>query len=335
MTSGAAGVHRLHLGHDRASQGRARHATASISAATRSVAAQYPTLVEKAHRTVAYLPLCHVLGRDIAVTLAADDAARAAHRRDGGGPAGDPVRDGADRAVHRAALPAEAGRAGARAGRQHLGPQALRLRSGDRLCARATSSGAGRARRAGCSSARACRVARGGVPPGAQQDRLRQAGAGGLGRRAAAGRDHGGVAHAGRQRVRDVRPDRDGRRHHRGAARAVPAAGRRRHGAGGLRGEAGGRRRDPGALAGPVRGLLEQPGGVRWRCSATTGWMRTGDVGEWRDGDAAPDRPRARLPRHLRRQDHLAVLHRERAAGEPLPRRGGRVRPRPQVSRPR
>jgi long-chain acyl-CoA synthetase len=38
-------------------------------AATRSVAAQYPMLVEKPHRTVAYLPLCHVLGRDIAVTL--------------------------------------------------------------------------------------------------------------------------------------------------------------------------------------------------------------------------------------------------------------------------
>jgi long-chain acyl-CoA synthetase len=38
-------------------------------AATRSVAAQYRTLVEKPHRTVAYLPLCHVLGRDIAVTL--------------------------------------------------------------------------------------------------------------------------------------------------------------------------------------------------------------------------------------------------------------------------
>jgi long-chain acyl-CoA synthetase len=38
-------------------------------AATRTVAAQYPTLVEKPHRTVAYLPLCHVLGRDIAVTL--------------------------------------------------------------------------------------------------------------------------------------------------------------------------------------------------------------------------------------------------------------------------
>ena len=38
-------------------------------AATRSVASQYPTLTEKLHRTVAYLPLCHVLGRDIAVTL--------------------------------------------------------------------------------------------------------------------------------------------------------------------------------------------------------------------------------------------------------------------------
>src|SRR5262245_53177689 len=38
-------------------------------AATRSVAAQYPTLVAKPHRTVAYLPLCHVLGRDIAATL--------------------------------------------------------------------------------------------------------------------------------------------------------------------------------------------------------------------------------------------------------------------------
>src|SRR5438477_3672518 len=38
-------------------------------AATRSVASQYPTLSAKPHRTVAYLPLCHVLGSDIAVTL--------------------------------------------------------------------------------------------------------------------------------------------------------------------------------------------------------------------------------------------------------------------------
>jgi long-chain acyl-CoA synthetase len=38
-------------------------------AATRSVAAHYPTLNAKPHRSVAYLPLCHVLGRDIAITL--------------------------------------------------------------------------------------------------------------------------------------------------------------------------------------------------------------------------------------------------------------------------
>ena len=29
----------------------------------------YPTLAERVHRTVAYLPVCHILGRDIAVTL--------------------------------------------------------------------------------------------------------------------------------------------------------------------------------------------------------------------------------------------------------------------------
>ena len=38
-------------------------------AATATVADHYPTLYEKDHRTVVYLPLCHILGRDIAVTL--------------------------------------------------------------------------------------------------------------------------------------------------------------------------------------------------------------------------------------------------------------------------
>lgn len=38
-------------------------------AAAASVADHYPTLYAKAHRTVVYLPLCHVLGRDVAVTL--------------------------------------------------------------------------------------------------------------------------------------------------------------------------------------------------------------------------------------------------------------------------
>jgi long-chain acyl-CoA synthetase len=38
-------------------------------AAADTVVGQYPTLREKPHRTVVYLPMCHVLGRDVAITL--------------------------------------------------------------------------------------------------------------------------------------------------------------------------------------------------------------------------------------------------------------------------
>lgn len=38
-------------------------------AATYNLVEHYPTFAAKPHRTVAYLPLCHILGRDIAVTL--------------------------------------------------------------------------------------------------------------------------------------------------------------------------------------------------------------------------------------------------------------------------
>jgi long-chain acyl-CoA synthetase len=38
-------------------------------AAAANIVDHYPTLTQKAHRTVGYLPLCHVLGRDAAVTL--------------------------------------------------------------------------------------------------------------------------------------------------------------------------------------------------------------------------------------------------------------------------
>ena len=38
-------------------------------AATDTVVAQYPTLRAKPHRTVIFLPMCHVLGRDAAITL--------------------------------------------------------------------------------------------------------------------------------------------------------------------------------------------------------------------------------------------------------------------------
>jgi long-chain acyl-CoA synthetase len=38
-------------------------------AATANILDHYPTLARNAHRTIAYLPLCHVLGRDLALTL--------------------------------------------------------------------------------------------------------------------------------------------------------------------------------------------------------------------------------------------------------------------------
>jgi long-chain acyl-CoA synthetase len=38
-------------------------------AATANIVDHYPTLGRKEHRTIGYLPLCHVLGRDVAVTL--------------------------------------------------------------------------------------------------------------------------------------------------------------------------------------------------------------------------------------------------------------------------
>jgi long-chain acyl-CoA synthetase len=38
-------------------------------AATANILEHYPTLAHNEHRTIAYLPLCHVLGRDLAVTL--------------------------------------------------------------------------------------------------------------------------------------------------------------------------------------------------------------------------------------------------------------------------
>src|SRR5262245_18976513 len=38
-------------------------------AATDTVVTQYPTLREKPHRTVVFLPMCHVLGRDVAINL--------------------------------------------------------------------------------------------------------------------------------------------------------------------------------------------------------------------------------------------------------------------------
>lgn len=38
-------------------------------AATANIVDHYPTLAQQEHRTIIYLPLCHVLGRDVAITL--------------------------------------------------------------------------------------------------------------------------------------------------------------------------------------------------------------------------------------------------------------------------
>ena len=74
------------------------------------MAAHYPTLTAKPHRTVAYLPLCHVLGRDIAVTLPLITELVPHIGETRRGPHGDAVRNGPDGVLHGAALSAKARR---------------------------------------------------------------------------------------------------------------------------------------------------------------------------------------------------------------------------------
>ena len=169
-------------------------------AATRSVAAQYPTLVEKPHRTVAYLPLCHVLGRDIAVTLPLMTQL-VPHIGETSEDLPETLFETAPTVLF--TVPRYLQKMAANVLVQVGSSSALKRFAYDRamaLCARACATALDRRRRAGRRGIVARGVARARVPAGAQQDRLRQARAGRLRRRAAAGRDHGGVAHAGRQR---------------------------------------------------------------------------------------------------------------------------------------
>ena len=328
--AGAAGLHRLHLGHDRASQGRARHPRQASGRHALGGGAVSDADGEAAPhgRLPAAVPCA---GPRYRRDPAADDGPRAAHRRNGGGPAGDAVRNGADGAVHRAALPAEDGGAGAGAGRQHLGassgsptiaPSRLRGR---------TSSAAGRARRRHCPSLQHALwraavfrpilnkigfdklelVVSGGAPLPAETMAVWHMLGVNVCEMYGQTETAGGII-AG-QRGPFPRP---------GDVGTVPE---------GFEVEAGGRRRDPGALAGSVRRLLEQPGGLAGgaRARRLDAHRRCRRMAR---RQAAPDRPGARLPRHVGRQDHLAVVHRERPAGQPLSRRGGRVRPRPQIS---
>ncbi len=116
-----------------------------------------------------------------------------------------------------------------------------------------------------------------------------------------------------------------------GQGQAFLEARQCRHHRQGLAGAARRRGTNPGQGAGSVRRLLESAGrneaDRRWRRLAA--YRRCRRMAEWQ---FAPDRPRARLHGDRRRQDHLALDHRERSARQPLYRRGHRVRARPQIS---
>jgi long-chain acyl-CoA synthetase len=98
-------------------------------AAAHNLVEHYPLLAEP-QRTVVYLPLCHVLAAT-GDHLAARRRRGAALRRRSGGARGDAVRGRADRALHRAAIPAEICVAGARRGRQFERREAHGIRLGD------------------------------------------------------------------------------------------------------------------------------------------------------------------------------------------------------------
>ena len=121
--------------------------------------------------------------------------------------------------------------------------------------ARALGGTRRRSRPPGLRARASCRL-----PPPAQQAGVRRARARHQRRGAAAAGDDGAVADLGRERLRDLRPDRGGRRHHHRPARALPAPGRRRH--------AGAR---VGAEARPRRARSSSAAST---CSRATGAMR-------------------------------------------------------------
>src|SRR5262249_18240374 len=129
------------------------------------------------------------------------------------------------------------------------------------------------------------------VPPHPQQDRFRRSAARGLWWCTAAAGNHGRLAHAGCQCLRDVRSNRDGRRHHRRPTRTLPAPrGYRKRGQG-VGGAAPERRRDSRGLSPSVLGRSPDLFEGYWNkpeawlaVLGTDGWMHTGDIGEWCNG---------------------------------------------------
>src|SRR5207247_2645803 len=170
------------------------------------------------------------------------------------------------------------------------------------------------------------------VPLAAGEGRLRAGAAADLQRRAAAAGGGHALAGLGREPVRGVRPDGDGRRPRLGPARAVPAARRRRSAGAQRRGRARRRRRAARARSRSLRGLLARPRGdvgrVPRRLAAHGRRSRADSRG------CPPPRRPAEGPRdHRRRQERQPVADRDGPAREPLRQRRRRLRRGPQVPR--
>jgi long-chain acyl-CoA synthetase len=275
-------------------------------AATANIIDHYPTLVHKEHRTVGYLPLCHVLGRDVAVTLPlisglvphfGEDSEDLATTLFETAPT---VLFTVPRYLQKFASQILLGIHNSSRLKRRSADFAMRLA---RAHARRRWNGAKAF--GGDALYRACRA-------GVFMPILNKLGLNRLELVVCAGApasgDYGALADARRQRCRDVRANRDRGRHHLRPARPVSTPGRRRNRARRLAGEACHRRRSAREESRPVRGLLEQSGGHRCdrerrRLVAHRGYRRMACR------CVAAGRSRARLYCHLRWKDHLSVFH--------------------------
>ena len=275
-------------------------------AAAATVSDHYPTLYEKEHRTVVYLPLCHVLGRDVAVTLPLFTRLVPHFGED---PEDLPttlfetaptVLFTVPRYLQKFASQILVG------DHEFLQGQARQLRARHaalRARMRGGAGAAGQAPRRRPSTARWHAAVFRPILNKLGFDQLELVVSGG----APLPAETMALWHMYGVNVVEMYGQTEGRgRHHRGPARPVPATRRCRHRAGRLGGEA---RRDDGEVlvrsADLFEGYWNNPQATRGAAAPPTAIWHTGDVGEWRDGNAAPGRPRARLPGHGRRQDDL------------------------------